>query len=51
ASCWVDGMPFAESVRFAQGCSSMALSCEYTNNPDLSIANVISLVENAECLN
>ncbi|MBA1739444.1 hypothetical protein, partial [Escherichia coli] len=25
--------------------------CEYTNNPDLSIANVISLVENAECLN
>ncbi|EGB9093806.1 hypothetical protein ACQLRR_004323, partial [Escherichia coli] len=22
-----------------------------TNNPDLSIANVISLVENAECLN
>ncbi len=49
ASCWVDGMPFAESVRFAQGCSSMALSCEYTNNPDLSIANVISLVENAEC--
>ncbi|EOT5973921.1 TPA: pseudouridine kinase, partial [Escherichia coli] len=24
---------------------------EYTNNPDLSIANVISLVENAECLN
>ncbi len=51
ASCWVDGMPFAESVRFAQGCSSMALSCEYTNNPDLSIANVISLVENAERLN
>ena len=50
-ACWVDGMPFAESVRFAQGCSSMALSCEYTNNPDLSIANVISLVENAECLN
>lgn len=44
ASCWVDGMPFAEYVRFAQGCSSMALSCEYTNNPDLSIANVISLV-------
>ncbi|RIG64514.1 hypothetical protein, partial [Shigella flexneri] len=25
--------------------------CEYTHNPDLSIANVISLVENAECLN
>ncbi len=30
AQCWVDGMPFAESVRFAQGCWSMALSCEYT---------------------
>ena len=29
ASCWVDGMPFIDSVRFAQGCSSMALACEY----------------------
>lgn len=35
ASCWVDGMPFIDSVRFAQGCSSMALACEYTNNPEL----------------
>ena len=51
ASCWVDGMPFIDSVRFAQGCSSMALACEYTNNPELSIANVTSLVENTECLN
>ena len=51
ASCWVDGMPFIDSIRFAQGCSSMALACEYTNNPDLSIANVESLVENTECLN
>ncbi|WP_368301688.1 pseudouridine kinase [Kluyvera sichuanensis] len=51
ASCWVDNVPFIESVRFAQGCSSMALSSEYTNNPDLSIANVTSLVENIECLN
>ncbi|EOM7110919.1 hypothetical protein ACMHY6_002780, partial [Escherichia coli] len=25
--------------------------CEYTNNPELSIANVTSLVENTECLN
>ncbi|MDD0257884.1 hypothetical protein PSY62_23990, partial [Shigella flexneri] len=25
-------------VRFAQGCSSMALSCEYTNNPDITLA-------------
>lgn len=51
ASCWVDGMSFIDSVRFAQGCSSMALACEYTNNPELSIANVTSLVENTECLN
>ena len=51
ASCWVDGLPFIDSVRFAQGCSSMALACEYTNNPDLSVANVSSIVENTECLN
>lgn len=51
ASCWVDGLPFIDSIRFAQGCSSMALACEYTNNPDLSVANVTSLVENTECLN
>lgn len=51
ASCWLDGMPFIDSVRFAQGCSSMALACEYTNNPDLSVANVSSIVENTECLN
>ncbi|AOI30705.1 TPA: pseudouridine kinase [Citrobacter freundii] len=51
AACWVDGMPFIDSVRFAQGCSSMALACEYTNNPDLSVANVSSIVENTECLN
>lgn len=50
-SCWMDGLPFIDSVRFAQGCSSMALACEYTNNPDLSVANVTSLVENTECLN
>ena len=50
-SCWMDGMPFIDSVRFAQGCSSMVLACEYTNNPDLSVENVTSLVENAECLN
>ena len=29
----------------------MALACEYTNNPELLIANVTSLVENTECLN
>lgn len=51
ASCWMDGMSFIDAVKFAQGCSSMALACEYTNNPDLSVANVTSLVENTECLN
>lgn len=51
ALCWVDGMLFAEFVCFAQGCLLMALFCEYTNNFDLLIANVILLVENAECLN
>ena len=45
ASCWVDNMPFIDSIRFAQGCSSMALASEYTNNPELSVANVKSLVE------
>lgn len=51
ASCWVEGMPFIDSIRFAQGCSSMALASEYTNNPELSVANVKTLVENTECLN
>ncbi|MEX3019984.1 pseudouridine kinase [Kluyvera sp. STS39-E] len=51
ASCWVDNVPFIDSVRFAQGCAAMALASEYTNNPNLSISNVTSLVENIECLN
>lgn len=49
ASCWVEGMSFTDSIRFAQGCSSMALASEYTNNPELSVANVRTLVENTEC--
>ncbi|EBM4324743.1 pseudouridine kinase [Salmonella enterica] len=51
AFCWVEGMPFIDSIRFAQGCSSMALASEYTNNPELSVANVKYLVEKTECLN
>lgn len=51
ASCWVDNVPFIDSVRFAQGCAAMALASEYTNNPNLSILNVTSLVENIACLN
>lgn len=45
AACWVAGFSFIDSVRFAQGCSSMALASEYTNNPDLSFSKVTSLVE------
>lgn len=45
AACWVENFSFSESVRFAQGCSAMALACEYTNNPDLSFSTVTSLVE------
>ncbi|MEO3991062.1 pseudouridine kinase [Pseudocitrobacter cyperus] len=51
AVCWGDALSLQESVRFAQGCASMALSSEYTNNPELSFANVLTLVEKAECLN
>ncbi|MDU4389777.1 MAG: pseudouridine kinase, partial [Klebsiella michiganensis] len=32
-------------VKFAQGCSSLALSSEFTNNPELSYANVKKVVE------
>jgi len=46
AACWTEGYSFIDSVRFAQGCASMALACDYTNNPDLSFSKVISLVEN-----
>jgi len=51
AFCQIEGMSFIDSVRFAQGCSSMALASEYTNNPELSVANVKTLVEKIECLN
>ncbi|ALR77410.1 pseudouridine kinase [[Enterobacter] lignolyticus] len=46
AACWVDGSSFSYAVRFAQGCSSLALSSEFTNNPELSYAKVNELVEN-----
>ncbi|CAM6382418.1 MULTISPECIES: pseudouridine kinase [Citrobacter] len=51
AACWMEDMPLMDSIRFAQGCSAMALASEYTNNPELSVANVRTLVENTECLN
>ncbi|WP_058911840.1 pseudouridine kinase [Entomohabitans teleogrylli] len=45
ACCWMEGRGFVESVRFAQGCSSMALASEYTNNPELSVEHVMELLE------
>ncbi|THK27724.1 pseudouridine kinase, partial [Escherichia coli] len=50
-SSWVVGIPLVRCVAFAESGSSSGLACEYTNNPELSIANVTSLVENTECLN
>ncbi|MFB2832454.1 PfkB family carbohydrate kinase [Aeromonas jandaei] len=44
AACWVDGVSFAHAVRFAQGCSSLTLSCEFTNNPSLSYKNINQLL-------
>lgn len=51
AACWHEGFSLPESVRFSQGCASMALSSEYTNNPELSFSNVLALVEKKECQN
>lgn len=45
AFCWLENATFNHSVRFAQGCSSLALASVYTNNPDLSSANVKTLME------
>ena len=45
AYCWLQEMAFMDSVRFAQGCSSLALASVYTNNPDLSSASVMALME------
>ncbi|NRN28195.1 PfkB family carbohydrate kinase [Photorhabdus heterorhabditis] len=44
-SCWLEDMTLAESVRFAQGCSALTLSCEFTNNPNLSNGSVQKLLE------
>ena len=45
ACCWLDGCSFSQAVKFAQGCSSLALSSEFTNNHELSYANVKKVVE------
>lgn len=45
AYCWLQERAFMDSVRFAQGCSSLALASVYTNNPDLSSASVMALME------
>ncbi|MEN0617011.1 pseudouridine kinase [Klebsiella indica] len=51
ACCWLDGCSFTQAVKFAQGCASLALSSEFTNNPELSYANVKKLVEKELCPN
>lgn len=45
ASCWLEDMTFAESIRFAQACSALTLSSEFTNNPNLSNGSVQKLLE------
>ncbi|KAA9000535.1 pseudouridine kinase [Affinibrenneria salicis] len=45
ASCWLDRLPLAASVRFAQACSALTLSSEFTNSPELSFSNVNALLE------
>ncbi|KGQ71488.1 kinase [Chelonobacter oris] len=45
ACCWLENMTFADSIRYAQGCSAMALSSELTNNPNLSDDSVKKLLE------
>lgn len=44
ACCYVDSMPLSESVRYAQACSVLALSSEFTNNPNLSNESVHKLL-------
>ncbi|MGR3808512.1 PfkB family carbohydrate kinase [Pasteurella testudinis] len=43
--CWLENMTFADSIRYAQGCSALALSSEFTNNPNLSDDSVKKLLE------
>lgn len=42
---WLDDCSMTDAVRFAQGCAAMALTSEYTNNPNLSVSQVIKLLE------
>ncbi|CAI0829217.1 Pseudouridine kinase [Serratia proteamaculans] len=45
AHCWLEDMTLADSIRFAQGCSALTLSSEFTNNPNLSNGSVQKLLE------
>lgn len=45
ASGWLDDLSLAESIRFAQGCSALTISSEFTNNPNLSNDRVHQLLE------
>lgn len=42
---YLDNMNFYESIRFGQACSSLTLSSEFTNNPNLSINCVQNILE------
>lgn len=44
ACCYVDNMKLSESVRYAQACSALTLSSEFTNNPNLSNESVHKLL-------
>ncbi|WP_439236066.1 PfkB family carbohydrate kinase [Lonepinella koalarum] len=45
ACCYLENKAFAESVCYAQACSAMALSSEFTHNPNLSDDSVNKLLE------
>ncbi|WP_439258191.1 PfkB family carbohydrate kinase [Lonepinella sp. BR2271] len=45
ACCYLDNKDFPESIHYAQACSSLALSSEFTNNPNLSDDSVQKLLE------
>ncbi|PHM47389.1 PfkB family carbohydrate kinase [Xenorhabdus miraniensis] len=45
AYCWLENMTLEKSIRFAQGCSALTLSSEFTNHPNLSCSRVNKLLE------
>ncbi|MDO4625711.1 MAG: PfkB family carbohydrate kinase [Pasteurellaceae bacterium] len=45
AVSWLDKRHLPSSIRYAQACSALALSSEFTNNPNLSNDQVLNLME------